>query len=410
MRRILLVITDLEIGGTPTVVRELAMRMRSDSIDNPIHIEVASLKPPGPVGTMLKDAGITVHSLDASSAWQLKRVARRLRDLIKTREIDTVFSFLVHANVVSRWAVEKSRPSQGVRLFESIQTTQPRPRWHWWAQRWASRHCNRVIVPSPSVARIAQQRCGIPADRIVVIPNAVDVVPFLDARKANIERLSVERLSVARFTGTDASHVRPSHHTTFRLGFVGRLDPVKRINALIEAMRRLPDNITLDIFGEGAERQRLEALAFASGERIRFHGAIPNPAHAYAGLDALVLPSIAEGFGLVLIEAMAAAVPVVAARSPGIVDVVEHDVNGLLADDANTDSAAHEILAENLARAVLCLHDDPSLRQRLIQAGITHVETRYDWPAVLALYRRALDCPNAGDAALLSQSTKAQSP
>jgi glycosyltransferase involved in cell wall biosynthesis len=378
--------------------------MRSDSIDNSIHIEVASLKPPGPVGTMLRDAGINVHSLDASRIWQLKRVARRLRDLIKAREIDTVFSFLVHANFVSRWAVEKSDPSRRIRLFESIQTTQPHPRWHWWTQRWASRKCDRVIVPSPSVARIAQQRCGIPADRIVVIPNAVDACQFSIARDVNLARLNIEGVT----TG-DTSHAPARCSDTFRLGFVGRLDPVKRINALIEAMRRLPDNITLDIFGDGVERQRLEALAFASGERIRFHGAIPNPAHAYAGLDALVLPSSAEGFGLVLIEAMASAVPVVAARAPGIVDVIEHDVNGLLADDANNDSAAYETLAENLARAVLRLHDDTSLRLRLIHAGITHVECRYDWPAVLALYRRVLDCPNPGDATLLSQFLKAQS-
>ncbi len=402
MRRILLVITDLEIGGTPTVVRELATRLRSESPDHAIHIEVASLKPPGPVGAMLVAAGIVVHSLNASSIWQLKLVARKLRELIHGRDIDTVFSFLVHANVIARWAVDRTDPSRRVRLFESIQTTQPRPRWHWWAQRWASRRCDRVIVPSPSVARIAQERCGLNANRIAVIPNAVDVEQFLDARRFNLARLDTMHAS-------QGSHGPTSDAEIFRIGFVGRLDPVKRLNALIEAMRLLPNNITLDIFGEGAERQRLEALAFASGERIRFHGAISNPAAAYRGLDVLVLPSVAEGFGLVLIEAMASAVPVVAARSPGIVDVVNHEVTGLLADDAATDSAAHEVLSQNLARAVLRLRDDFSLRSRLIHSGIAHVESRYAWPSVLAMYRAALDCPNTGDATLLSRIIKAQS-
>jgi hypothetical protein len=82
-RRILLLITDLEIGGTPTVVRELATRLRSDDV----HVEVASLKTRGPVGAELVSSGVDVTALNARSMLELPLVARRLRQLILDRRI-----------------------------------------------------------------------------------------------------------------------------------------------------------------------------------------------------------------------------------------------------------------------------------------------------------------------------------
>src|SRR4051812_46569882 len=124
-RRILLLITDLEIGGTPTVVRELATRLR----DEEVHVEVASLKDAGPVGAQLACGGIHVTPLNARSPLSLPLAALRLRRLVADHRIDTVVSFLVHANVLAAIAVPKA-----VRLLQSIQTTQPFPKWHWLAQ------------------------------------------------------------------------------------------------------------------------------------------------------------------------------------------------------------------------------------------------------------------------------------
>src|SRR4029450_983283 len=127
-RRILLLITDLEIGGTPTVVRELATRL-SDPPD--VEIEVACLKRRGPVADRLRDANIPVTAFDAKHIWQFPSIVRRLRELVRERKIDTIVSFLIHANTVAAMAVHEL---PGVRLFQSVQTTQRRPRWHWWLQ------------------------------------------------------------------------------------------------------------------------------------------------------------------------------------------------------------------------------------------------------------------------------------
>src|SRR4051812_17014312 len=93
-RRILLLITDLEIGGTPTVVRELAVRLNAPPA---VEIDVACLKGWGPVAGQLRDAGINVTALGASRPWHLPAAVRAVRRLVLGRGIDTVFSFLIHA-------------------------------------------------------------------------------------------------------------------------------------------------------------------------------------------------------------------------------------------------------------------------------------------------------------------------
>src|ERR1044071_5709801 len=99
-RRILLFITDLEIGGTPTVVREIATRL-NDPPD--VVVEVACLKQWGPVADQLRDAGIHVTAFGVTRPWHLPRAIRALESLIRERSIDTVFSFLIHANYVASW-------------------------------------------------------------------------------------------------------------------------------------------------------------------------------------------------------------------------------------------------------------------------------------------------------------------
>jgi glycosyltransferase involved in cell wall biosynthesis len=349
-RRILLVITDLEIGGTPTVVRELALRLR----DEVTHVQVASLKGLGPNGAILRENEIQVTPLNARHAWAFSFVMRRLRRLIRNERIDTVVGFLVHANAIASLAV----PS-GVRLFQSIQTTQPKPAWHWRVQRHAARRAERILVPSTSIVAAAAARSSIPVDKFIVIPNAVDPDSFT------------------------RSAVPDDPPDPYPVGFIGRLDPVKRIPDLINAAGALGKRVALHIYGEGSERSRIERwMEATSAVSVTLHGAVPRPQDVLRNLGLLVLPSEAEGFGLVLIEAMAAGVPVVATDAPGIRDVVQHESNGLLVPVG--DPAA-------LAAAIERVIDDAELRQRLIEEGLRTVRERYAWTRILPQYRAALN-------------------
>ena len=350
-RRILLLITDLKVGGTPTVVRELAIRLNNPR--RAVHVEVACLAPWGPVADQLKSAGISVTAFDARGGRDFIEVARRLQTLVKTERIDTLFSFLVHANLVAAFAMKGLK---GVRFFQSIQTTQPKPAWHWWLQRCARHRAERFIVPSHAIVDNAVRKSGIAKERFVVIPNAIDPTDF-------------------------------SKHDVFkgdrvRVGFLGRLDPVKRIGLLVDAMhelRELPADCA--IFGYGPERETIAARIRSRGleSTVTLRGAVNKPSEALAEMDVLVLPSKGEGFGLVLIEAMACGVPVIASAHGGVTDVIQHEHNGLLVRDD-----------ESIANAVRRLVNDADLRSKLITNGLTTVREKFTWDVVLPQYHKAL--------------------
>jgi glycosyltransferase involved in cell wall biosynthesis len=348
-RRILLLITDLEIGGTPTVVRELAIRLTQAGD----YVEVASLKDAGPNGTLLAAAGIRITAFNASRAIGLPIVAKRLRRLVRTGRFDVVFSFLVHANAVAALAVPPDVP-----LLQSIQTTQPLPRWHWHVQRFAARRASRIVVPSQSTVDAGVERSAIPREKFVVIPNAVEPGSF------------------------ERSIVPLEARKPYPIGFIGRLDSVKRIPDLIAAVTSMTEPVMLNIFGEGPERARIEQLVKHAGAgRVILRGAVSRPQLALAELGALVLPSEAEGFGLVLIEAMASGVPVIATDVPGIRDVVRHEHDGLLVPPRQP---------ERLATAITRMVTDPGLRRRLIEAGLESVRERYTWDKIIPQYRSVL--------------------
>jgi phosphatidylinositol alpha-mannosyltransferase len=215
----------------------------------------------------------------------------------------------------------------------------------------------KIVVPSASVSEAAQWRSHIREEKIVVIPNGVDVPATLPP----------------------PAQPQSPH----RVVFLGRLDPVKRLPNLIEAMALLRGFARLDVYGDGPQRPELtrQIQQLNLGELVTLHGAIDGPQAALRDAELLVLPSEAEGFGLVLIEAMAAGVPVVATEAPGIRDVVQDGETGLLVP-----VGAPAALAEAIRRVL----EDSALRERLIQAAFADVRRRFTWDAAIAEYRRIL--------------------
>lgn len=349
--RLLLLNTDLELGGTPTVVRELALRLRSPMLE----VEVACLSGWGPVAETLRQAGIQVTALGArhvADVW----IIRRLINLIQERRIDTVLSFLLHANAIAAAAKPACRQT---RFFQSIQTTQVHPRWHWHVQRFIHHAAEHIIVPSPSVASVARSRAKIPADKITVIPNAVDIGQFTPS-------------------SIPAADPRP-----YPIGFLGRLDPVKMVPDLVRAVESLGDLVHLHIFGDGPDRPAVERAVrlMKLSEWVTLHGKIARPQEALAQIGMLVLPSISEGMPMVLIEAMAAGVPVVGRDVPGVRDVIDHDKTGIL---------VRSLEVSALADAIRSLVTNPRQRERLIGVAWSTVQARYSWDAVLPMYRKVL--------------------
>lgn len=300
---------------------------------------------------------VPVHPLHASGPSDLAVLARLAR-LIHKRGYTHVLSFLMHANAAAALSALLFRE---VRFFQSIQTTQPQPAWHWPVQALAGKVARKILVPSPSVAEWASARCDLPEEKFEIIPNAINLAAF------------------AGFTRTPGPRIR--------IGFLGRLDPIKRIPDLIAAYQQLsPDRFALEVFGTGPELPRLQHLA-QNLPGVTFHGSIPTPRAALERMDLLVLPSQAEGFGLVLLEAMATQTPIIASNAPGIRDVVQHQHNGLLFPVGDTTA---------LTRAIQHLSHNLPLIKRLTDAGLATVREKYVLPRVLDAYEKALGLPPQG--------------
>ncbi|KIC41623.1 hypothetical protein RA27_10355 [Ruegeria sp. ANG-R] len=150
-----------------------------------------------------------------------------------------------------------------------------------------------------------------------------------------------------------------------RLIFVGRLAPVKGLRVLFRALNPLftkyPD-LRLTVVGDGPDRPRLEADAAQFGDRISFTGYLPQQevAQKLSQSDICVLPSFAEGVPVILMEAMASGLPVVATQVAGVGELVTHGQNGYLARPGDP---------EDLRIYIEALVDSADLRARMGAAG-----------------------------------------
>lgn len=182
-----------------------------------------------------------------------------------------------------------------------------------------------------------------------------------------------DRLRIVHCGVTPAMYDRPRQlGDGTHLVFVGRLAPVKGLRVLIEAMGQLGDpSVRLTIVGDGSERAALETLAAPLGDRVRFTGYLSQEevAQILATANAFVLPSFAEGVPVVLMEAMAAGLPVMATRITGVPELVEDGVSGHLVTPGDPSALADAITA------LASLHDGGAA---LGQAGRAMVRSEFD--------------------------------
>ncbi len=186
------------------------------------------------------------------------------------------------------------------------------------------------------------------------------------------------------YIGVDTACVRPSDGPAASdvVLHVARLVEVKGTTYLLDAFETVTGSVpgaTLSIIGDGPLRTRLEAQARRLGitHRVRFHGAEPHGVVCewLARSAMLVLPSVetqqgrAEGLGMVLLEAAAAGVPVVATRCGGIAEIVEDGETGYLVPQRDRSA---------LAKRILALLSDPEARTAMGQRARWHAERRFD--------------------------------
>lgn len=176
------------------------------------------------------------------------------------------------------------------------------------------------------------------------------------------------------------SHLSQGHPQAPLLLYVGRLSVEKEIDRIKPVLQAIPE-ARLALVGDGPYRQELEQ--HFAGTPTHFVGYLQGQklGSAFASADAFVFPSRTETLGLVLLEAMAAGCPVVAARSGGIPDIVQDGVNGYLfdpRDDQGAITATQRLLSNQTERETLRRNARAEAERWSWAAATTQLQAYYD--------------------------------
>jgi glycosyltransferase involved in cell wall biosynthesis len=211
---------------------------------------------------------------------------------------------------------------------------------------------------------------------IVANQRTKDAIDFLD--HPNIIELVENGVDIELFK----NHIpeRKTDSDRFRLVYMGRLPRLKALDVTLKAVARAHAqgvNIQFDILGDGSERKGLEALAVRLGidEHVRFHGFLSQDrcVDILHNSDALVLNSLRECGGAVVLEAMSIGLPVIAADWGGPADYVDASCGILVSP------VPRESFAERLADAFVALAGDAGLRRKMGAAGAQKIRDQFDW-------------------------------
>ncbi|MBI5763309.1 MAG: glycosyltransferase [Planctomycetes bacterium] len=293
MIRVMIVATDLELGGLPLRLARLAPYLRRAGVE-PI---IGCLSRPGPVSAMLEKAGFSTFSCDAAGRFDASCLAR-LATRVRRFNPDVLQGGLFHANLAVRMVgrCDRVRP-----IVTSTVTIEIERRWHCWGESLTAGLSDAHVANSNAVASHLVEELGFPRERVSVIPNGVDADAI--AAAPPIDR---------------ATWMLPADAAL--LVWVGRMDPVKDLTTLVNAVNIVRDRhpVALALIGSGPERSAVErriAECQLCGI-VRCVGWREDVASWLRAADALVLTSRTEGSPNVVLEAIAAQCPVVVSDLP----------------------------------------------------------------------------------------------
>jgi sugar transferase (PEP-CTERM/EpsH1 system associated) len=244
-----------------------------------------------------------------------------------------------------------------------------------WMRRVYRPFVHRYVALSGDLAGYLQNRIGVPSDRVTQIINGVDIDRFRPAEPGR------QPPSGCPFDAPDL----------FVVGTVGRMMTVKAQPLLARAFVRalelapwLAPRLRLVMVGDGPLRAEAEQMLVGGGVRelAWLPGERPDVPDVMQGLDAFVLPSLAEGISNTILEAMASGLPVLATRVGGNAELVDEGATGLLVDAGDVDA---------LAKGLVALASDPVAAAALGRAGRQRVKARFSLPAMVAAYRSLYD-------------------
>ena len=354
--RVLQIVTRLAVRGVPRHVLNVAAGLNPQRYC--VELLAGRSEPEeGELWEEARERGIEARYLPA-----LQRAVNPRADLAAFRaiyrqlrqgEYDIVHTHISKAGILGRLAARCAGVPVLVHTYhgriEEVHGGSFRGRLFLACERTAARWTDLLVAVSRETARQCANS-GIGAtSQYRVIHNGIDLKPFFD------------------FQGNDAAPFESKKGPL--IGAIGSLTPEKGLEGLLEAasmLRGRYPQLQVAIVGDGILRPRLQERArqLDIQESVRFTGIVDDVRPWLASFDLLAMPSLSEGFGVTLLEAMAMGCPVVASRVGGIPEVVTDGKHGLLAapGDANA-----------LAEAIDTLLRDEGRRRTMGENGREHV-------------------------------------
>ncbi len=350
-RHLIQVLDSFERGGSETVARDLALRLDRTRLRS----SACALGGGGPLEGDFARAGIPTYVIARRPGFDWPLI-RRLHGFFRRERADIVQTHhvtqLIYAGAAARLAGAKLIHVEHDYFTLSSLTAQR-------CLRLLSPLCHKIVAVSDEVGEFLRG-AGLSARCIIVIRNGVDLAVYRP---------------VSRTSHTSMEPV---------IGHVARMDPSKDQGTLLHAfslvVRSYP-NARLLVVGDGSMAVELRSLAQALnlGDRVEFLGLRRDVADLLPQFDVFVLSSVAEGLPLVILEAMASGVPVVATDVGSVAHVVRDGITGFVVKPRD---------AVALADHINIVLREPHLAQKMGREGRRVVEEHFDLASTVCAYER----------------------
>lgn len=321
VKDILFVTVGYTLGGSENMIARIAPRLKMRGYK----VRVLAFKGWGVVSNKLKDIGVECIALHGKGRFDLRVLWRYFLYLRKTPP-DLIIAFLYRAYIPTRIFGF----ILGIPNVSSVRDVQE---WmnplHIFLERITANSSAAIYSCSNAVTRFLTQDIGIKKERIVTIPNGIDVDSFSVKINRNRKLHELGLNSNLKIVGT-----------------VCRLhEPKKGIKTLLEATKKLQREIDFQllIIGTGKDESKLRQMAQAAEINVSFLGERKDVKEILQVMDIFVLASLYEGFPVVVLEAMAVGLPIVASRVGGLKEAISDGKTGFLVEPGNSSILADRI-------------------------------------------------------------------
>jgi glycosyltransferase involved in cell wall biosynthesis/GT2 family glycosyltransferase len=314
-------------------------------------VSIGSISSDGALQAAMEHLGVGTFTLRAATRWQYPLAVLRLVRLLRRADVAVLHAHCFDPTFIGLLAARIAGVPFVFTRHHSDHNIRIGKRWHTRIDAWCAKHADRVVAVSKATREVLTDVEHVPTEQITVVYNGMDPLHVPAAEDVDNLRLELGLLDEFVVLMLARLHEEKGHRYLF-----------DAIPSILSHYRR----VVFLLAGEGPHREHLEADIRERGlqDAVRFLGQRDDVARLISLASVVVVPSLAESFGFVVLEAMSLGKPVVAAATGGIPELVTDGENGLLVPPA--DSRA-------LSDAILRVIQNPEWAGRLAECGRTRV-------------------------------------